>query len=107
MSSKEKQIRQRYTAELKEQAVRGVLSGHAVTTVARELGGDSLIHNWLARHRQQAGEGAVQALQLEFPVFAAVAAEPLTEVVVRFVGKTHGDVVAGKGPRGMPDCASR
>ena len=32
--------------------------------MAREVGvGDSLIHNWLARHRQQAGAGAVQAEQ--------------------------------------------
>lgn len=64
MKSKEKQSRRRYTAEFKEQAVKHVLSGRAVTTVARELGvGDSLIHNWLARHRPQAGAGAVQAEQ--------------------------------------------
>ena len=64
MSSKEKQSRRRYTAEFKEQAVKRVLSGHAVTAVAGELGvSDSLIHNWLARHRQQAGAGAVQAEQ--------------------------------------------
>lgn len=42
-----------------------MLSGHPVAAVARELGvGDSLIHNWLARHRQQAGAGAVQAEQV-------------------------------------------
>ena len=64
MSSREKQSRRRYTAEFKEQAIKRVLSGHAVMAVARELGvGDSLIHNWLARHRQQAGAGAVQAEQ--------------------------------------------
>ena len=64
MSSKEKQSRRRYPAEFKEQAVKRVLSGHAVAALARELGiGDSLIHNWLARHRQQAGAGAVQAEQ--------------------------------------------
>ena len=64
MSSKEKQSRRRYTAEFKEQAVKRVLSGHPVAAVARELGvGESLIHNWLARHRQQAGAGAVQAEQ--------------------------------------------
>lgn len=64
MSTKEKQARRRYTAEFKEQAVKRVLSGHAVAAVARELGvGDSLIHNWLARYRQQSGAGAVQAEQ--------------------------------------------
>lgn len=64
MSSKEKLFRRRYTAEYKEQAVKRVLSGHAVLAVAREVGvGDSRIHNWLARHRQQAGAGAVQAEQ--------------------------------------------
>lgn len=64
MSSREKQSRRRYTAAFKEQAVKRVLSGHSVAAVARELGvGDSLIHNWLARHRQQAGAGAVQAEQ--------------------------------------------
>ena len=64
MSTKDKQSRRRYAAEFKEQAVKRVLSGHAVAAVARELGvGDSLIHNWLARHRQQAGAGAVQAEQ--------------------------------------------
>lgn len=64
MSSKAKQSRRRYTVEFKEQAVKRVLSGHAVAVVARELGvGDSLIHNWLVRHRQQAGAGAVQAEQ--------------------------------------------
>jgi transposase len=64
MSTKEKQVRRRYTAEFKEQAIRRVLSGLAVAAVARELGvGDSLIHNWLARHRQQAGAGVVQAEQ--------------------------------------------
>lgn len=64
MSGKEKQSRRRYTAEFKEQAVKRVLSGHPVAAVARELGvGDSLIHNWLARHRQQAGAGALQAEQ--------------------------------------------
>jgi len=35
-----------------------------VAVVARELGvGESLIHNWLARHRQQTGAGAAQAEQ--------------------------------------------
>ena len=64
MSSKEKQSRRRYTAEFKEQAVKRVLSGHPVAVVARELGvGESLIHNWLARHRQQTGAGAAQAEQ--------------------------------------------
>ncbi len=64
MSTKDKPSRRRYAAEFKEQAVKRVLSGHAVAAVARELGvGDSLIHNWLARHRQQAGAGAVQAEQ--------------------------------------------
>jgi transposase len=64
VSLKEKQSRRRYTSEFKEQAVKRVLSGHAVAAVARELGvGDSLIHNWLARHRQQAGAGAVPAEQ--------------------------------------------
>lgn len=64
MSLKEKQSRRRYTSEFKEQAVKRVLSGQGVAAVARELGvGDSLIHNWLARHRQQAGAGAVQAEQ--------------------------------------------
>jgi len=64
VSLKEKQSRRRYTSEFKEQAVKRVLSGQGVAAVARELGvGDSLIHNWLARHRQQAGAGAVQAEQ--------------------------------------------
>lgn len=64
MSLKEKQSRRRYTSEFKEQVVKRVLSGQGVAAVARELGvGDSLIHNWLARHRQQAGAGAVQTEQ--------------------------------------------
>jgi transposase len=65
VSSKEKPVVcRRYTTESKEQAVKPVLSGHAVAAVARELGvDDSLIHNWLARHRQQAGAKAVQAEQ--------------------------------------------
>ena len=64
MRLKEKQSRRRYTSEFKEQVVKRVLSGQGVAAVARELGvGDSLIHNWLARHRQQAGAGAVQAEQ--------------------------------------------
>jgi len=64
VSLKEKQSRRRYTSEFKEQVVKRVLSGQGVAAVARELGvGDSLIHNWLARHRQQAGAGAVQAEQ--------------------------------------------
>jgi transposase-like protein len=60
VNSKEKQSRRRDTAEFKEQAVKRVLSGHVVMAVVRELGvGDSLIHNGLARHRQQAGAGEV------------------------------------------------
>ena len=59
MSSQEKRGRRRYTAEFKEQVVKRVLSGHPVAVVARELGvGESLIHNWLARNRPQAGAGA-------------------------------------------------
>ncbi len=61
---KDPSTRRRYTLEFKEQAVQRVLSGHGVAAVARDLGiSDSLIHNWLARHRQQTGAGAVQAEQ--------------------------------------------
>ncbi len=61
---KDPSTRRRYTLEFKEPAVKRVLSGHGVAAVARDLGiSDSLIHNGLARHRQQTGAGAVQAEQ--------------------------------------------
>lgn len=61
---KDKPTRRRYAPEFKEQVVKRVLSGHEVAAVARDLGiSDSLIHNWLACHRQQTGAGAVQTEQ--------------------------------------------
>ncbi len=61
---KDPSTRRRYTLEFKEQVVKRVPSGHGVAAVARDLGiSDSLIHNRLARHRQQTGAGAVQAEQ--------------------------------------------
>lgn len=85
MSTKEKkQTRRRYTAEFKAQAVQRVLLGHAVAVVARELGiADSLLHNWLARHRQQAGAGAVQAEQaLEIARLKRLLAQREEEVAI-------------------------
>src|SRR5713226_5347937 len=39
-----------------------------------------------------------QAVLVEFPVFVAVTAKPMTAVVVPFVGKTHANSVIAKGP---------
>ena len=39
-----------------------------------------------------------QAFAVEFPVFIAIAAEPLAAIVMPFVGKTNGDTVIAKGP---------
>jgi hypothetical protein len=39
-----------------------------------------------------------QAVLVEFPTLVAAAAEPVTAVVVPFVGKTHGNAVAVMGP---------
>src|SRR5215471_394698 len=35
---------------------------------------------------------------IEFPVFVAVAAEPISAVVMTFIGKTYGDAVLAEGP---------
>jgi transposase len=64
MSSSEKRSRRKFTPEFKAQAVKRVLSGHAVATVARELGiGESLLHDWVTRHRLTDVAGEVQAEQ--------------------------------------------
>lgn len=64
MSSTEKKARRKFTPEFKAQAVKRVLAGHAVTTVARELGiADSLLHHWVTRHRLLESSGALQAEQ--------------------------------------------
>src|SRR5476649_443898 len=41
---------------------------------------------------------AHQTVLVEFPVLVAIAAEPVSAVVVPFVGKTHGDAVLTEGP---------
>jgi transposase InsO family protein len=44
--------------------VKRVLAGHGVAMVAQELGiGESLLHNWVTRHRLMEGTGALQAEQ--------------------------------------------
>ncbi|CAG1003790.1 hypothetical protein MYXO_03233 [Myxococcaceae bacterium] len=64
MSSSEKRTRRKFTPEFKGQAVKRVLSGHAVAAVARELGiGESLLHNRVTRHRLTDAAGEVQAEQ--------------------------------------------
>jgi len=64
MSSSEKKPRRKLTAEYRIQAVKRVLAGQAVAAVARELGiGESLLHNWVTRHRLTEGTGALQAGQ--------------------------------------------
>src|SRR5262245_46947006 len=46
-----------------------------------------------------AGETALhEALLVEFPILIAVGAEPVAGVIVPFIGETHGDAVAVKGP---------
>src|SRR5216684_4931609 len=39
-----------------------------------------------------------QAMLVKFPVFVAVAAEPVAAVVVRFVGESHRDAILVEGP---------
>ena len=39
-----------------------------------------------------------QAVFGELPVLVAIGAEPGAAVVVKLIGKAHGDAVAGKGP---------
>jgi transposase len=64
MNSTEKKARRKFTPEFKVQAVKRVLAGHAVSAVARELGlAESLLHNWVTRHRLLEGTGALQAEQ--------------------------------------------
>jgi transposase len=64
MSASEKKVRRKFAPEFREQAVKRVLSGHAVSVVARELDiGESLLHNWVTRHRLREGTGALQAEQ--------------------------------------------
>jgi transposase len=64
MSSTEKKERRKFTPEFKAQAVKRVLAGHAVAAVARELGlADSLLPNWVTRHRLLESSGALQAEQ--------------------------------------------
>ena len=47
-----------------------------------------------------AGEAALhQAGRIELPILVAIGAEPVAAVVVPFVGKAHGDAVAGEGPQ--------
>lgn len=64
MSSNAKKARRKFTAEFKAQAVKRGLAGHTVGVVARELGiGESLLHNWVTRHRLTESTGALQAEQ--------------------------------------------
>lgn len=64
MSSTEKTGRRKFTPEFKAQAVKRVLAGLTVANVARELGiGESLLHNWVTRHRLTEGSVALQAEQ--------------------------------------------
>ncbi|MNY37562.1 hypothetical protein D3C86_1721340 [compost metagenome] len=54
---------------------------------------------FLDRHVVDAGEATGhQAVFVELPVFVAVGAEPVTRVVVPFIGITHGNAVAGERP---------
>jgi len=47
-----------------------------------------------------AGEAALhESVLVELPVLVAVGAEPLSRVVVPFIGKAHGDAVTGAGPK--------
>lgn len=64
MNKNEKPVRRKFAPEFKAQAVKRVLAGHAVAVVSRELGiGESLLHNWVMRHRLLEGGGALQAEQ--------------------------------------------
>ncbi len=64
MSLNEKKGRRKFTPEFKTQAVKRVLAGQAVAVVARELGiGESLLHNWVTRHRLMDRTGELQAEQ--------------------------------------------
>lgn len=64
MSASEKKTRRQFTLEFREQAVKRVLLGHTAAAVARELGiGESLLHDWLTRHRLRESTDAVQAAQ--------------------------------------------
>lgn len=64
MSASDKKPRRKFAPEFKSQAVKRVLAGQAVAVVARELGiGESLLHNWVTRHRLTEGSGALQAEQ--------------------------------------------
>lgn len=64
MSASDKKPRRKFAPEFKAQAVKRVLAGQAVAVVARELGiGESLLHNWVTRHRLTEGSGALQAEQ--------------------------------------------
>ena len=64
MNASEKKGRRKFTPEFRIQAVKRVLAGHAVAVVARELGiGESLLHNWVTRHRLTESTGALQAEQ--------------------------------------------
>src|SRR5512135_2140381 len=64
MSASDKKPRHKFAPEFKAQDVKRVLAGQAVAVVARELGiGESLLHNWVTRHRLTEGSGALQAEQ--------------------------------------------
>src|SRR5512144_1188019 len=64
MSASDKKPRRKFAPEFKAQAVKRVLAGQAVAVVARELGiGESLLHNWVTRHRWTEGSGALEAGQ--------------------------------------------
>src|SRR5215470_7739374 len=39
-----------------------------------------------------------QAMFVEFPIFVAIAAEPMPAVVMPLIGKAHSDTVVAKGP---------
>src|SRR5258705_6715513 len=54
----------------------------------------------LDRQVVDAGDAPLhEALRIEFPVLVAIGAEPVTEVVMPFVGKTDGNAVALKCPQ--------
>src|SRR5690349_4673961 len=60
-----------------------------------------VVHTLVGLDRQVIDAGdtcAHQPVFVEFPVLVAVAAEPVTAIIVPFVGETHRDTVVTKGP---------
>src|ERR1700730_17081176 len=40
-----------------------------------------------------------QTVVIKFPILIAIGAEPISGIIVPFVGEAHGDAIAGKGPK--------